>query len=439
MSTKLLTQLMGDFRGETLSRVASGLGETTAKTEIALSSALPALLGGLAHKISTSEEANSLLAVIRRNELDSGQYANAASAMTTPDGVTNLMKVGRPLLDSVFGGRTDSMTDWLSSFAGINRSASSSLLSLALPVVLGLIARRVSSEGWSASSLMNVLAGQRTLLQDAPAGLTSALGLGEATASARMVGTDETGASRPPVVGSYEAATPVAAPPREPAFVRAYEPQRRNGVAWWKWAPPLLLIPLLAYLFLRRDEPRREVAIQPAPAPRADVAPATATVPAAPLVAALGEFVERRLPNDFTLRIPLKGVESKLIAFIEDPNQQVDKETWFSFDRLEFETASATLRPTSLEQLRNVAEILKAYPHVNVKVGGYTDDVGDDASNLKLSEDRAVNTMNEVTRLGIAQSRLEAEGYGEPFPVADNATEEGRQRNRRIDIRVTKK
>ena len=65
-----------------------------------------------------------------------------------------------------------------------------------------------------------------------------------------------------------------------------------------------------------------------------------------------------------TLNIPTNGIESKLVAFIEDSNRPVDKDTWFSFDRLEFETGSAQLRPTSQEQLRNVAEILKAYPQV---------------------------------------------------------------------------
>jgi outer membrane protein OmpA-like peptidoglycan-associated protein len=117
----------------------------------------------------------------------------------------------------------------------------------------------------------------------------------------------------------------------------------------------------------------------------------------------------------------------------------VEPNTWFSFDRLEFETDSAVLRPSSREQLQNVAEILKAYPSVTAKIGGYTDNAGDAAYNMKLSADRATNTMNELVSLGIDRSRLEAEGYGESHPVADNATEEGRQRNRRIDINVTKK
>jgi outer membrane protein OmpA-like peptidoglycan-associated protein len=139
------------------------------------------------------------------------------------------------------------------------------------------------------------------------------------------------------------------------------------------------------------------------------------------------------------LRIPKLGVENKLITYLEDSSRVVEPNTWFSFDRLEFETDSAVLRPSSREQLQNVAEILKAYPSVTAKIGGYTDNAGDAAYNMKLSADRATNTMNELVSLGIDRSRLEAEGYGESHPVADNATEEGRQRNRRIDINVTKK
>jgi OOP family OmpA-OmpF porin len=81
----------------------------------------------------------------------------------------------------------------------------------------------------------------------------------------------------------------------------------------------------------------------------------------------------------------------------------------------------------------------ESYPNVNVKIGGYTDNVGDPGANQRLSQNRAVNTMNELATLGVDRSRLAAEGNGEQFPVADNSTEEGRQRNRRIDIRVTKK
>lgn len=144
--------------------------------------------------------------------------------------------------------------------------------------------------------------------------------------------------------------------------------------------------------------------------------------------------------NGMKLNIAAVGnpVESSLLEFIKS-DAPVDKETWFDFDRLLFETGSATLKAESQEQLENVAEILKAYDNANVKLGGYTDNTGDSVANLKLSTDRAHSVKKALTDLGIDASRLESEGYGEEHPVASNETEEGRAKNRRISIRVTKK
>jgi outer membrane protein OmpA-like peptidoglycan-associated protein len=153
----------------------------------------------------------------------------------------------------------------------------------------------------------------------------------------------------------------------------------------------------------------------------------------------LGKFLPVKLPNGVELNVPEFGVERKLIAFIEDKSKPVDTTTWFSFDRLDFETGSATLKPSSAEQLKNIAEIMKAFPKVALKIGGYTDNVGNAEANLKLSQNRAENTKQELVKLGADAKRLEAQGYGEKHPVADNSTEEGRAKNRRIDLRVTSK
>ncbi|MBC3786036.1 sodium-translocating pyrophosphatase [Spirosoma utsteinense] len=136
--------------------------------------------------------------------------------------------------------------------------------------------------------------------------------------------------------------------------------------------------------------------------------------------------------------VDVDGIEANLLSFIKS-DKVVDKETWFDFDRLTFETGSATLKSESQEQLKNIGDILKAYSNVNVKLGGYTDNTGNAASNLKLSGDRAQSVKKELVGLGIADSRLEAEGYGQEHPVASNDTEDGRAQNRRISIRVTKK
>ena len=175
------------------------------------------------------------------------------------------------------------------------------------------------------------------------------------------------------------------------------------------------------------------------PAPAVKAAEKAVSDAAKAVMDKLGKFLAVKLPNGVELNVPEFGVEKKLIAFIEDKSKPVDKTTWFSFDRLDFETGSATLKPSSAEQLKNIAEIMKAYPKVKMKIGGYTDNVGNADANLKLSQKRAENTMQEIVKLGVDAKRLEAEGYGVKHPVADNSTEEGRAKNRRIDLRVTSK
>ena len=104
-----------------------------------------------------------------------------------------------------------------------------------------------------------------------------------------------------------------------------------------------------------------------------------------------------------------------------------------------FETGKSSLKSESAEQLKNIAEILRAYPAVNVKVGGYSDNTGDANDNLKLSTDRASAVKSELIKLGISDARVESEGYGIEHPIASNDTEEGRAANRRTSVRVTKK
>jgi len=427
MATNLIAQVMNEFRGDTLNSIASAMGETPDRTQTALGGAIPALIGGLASSATTSDQANSLLNVIKGNRLDTGPFADVSSAVRAPGGLSSLMSMGKPLLDSLFGGRVGGITEWVSSYSGVSRSSSSSLLGLVLPLVLGQIGKRVLNAGGSASSLMGLLGEQRQFLQDAPPGLSSLLG--------------ET--TRPVATTEREGGRHVRASDAEPhpvAPVYQETPHRRSA---WLWALPLLaLIPLLMFLLSRRPEAPSQATIDTRPAP---AAPTTRPAPDVPRVippggaAGFGALIERHLPNNVTLRIPAEGMERKLVEYVEDPSSVPTKETWFSFDRVEFEPDSATLLPRSTEQLQNIADIMKAYPNLKLKVGGYTDNTGDNSHNLKLSEDRANAAMNQIVGLGIDPSRLMAEGFGSAHPVADNSTPEGRQHNRRVDVRVTEK
>ena len=164
---------------------------------------------------------------------------------------------------------------------------------------------------------------------------------------------------------------------------------------------------------------------------------AEAPAPAAPAAPSAG--YSKKLGSGFDLNGNADGIEAGLVGFIES-DKPVDKTTWFNFDRLTFKTGSAELdMDKSKEQLTNMNEILKAFPKVNLKVGGYTDNTGDEAANMKLSQERANTVVTALVGLGTDKARLESEGYGSQHPVGDNATEEGRAQNRRIAVRVTAK
>lgn len=178
-------------------------------------------------------------------------------------------------------------------------------------------------------------------------------------------------------------------------------------------------------------------AAKPADTKTAEVAPAPA-VPAAPAPVS-GAMSKLKLPDGAQIEASGTGIEGKLLGFVTDASAVVDKKTWFDFDRLNFETGSAKLTADSKAQVDNIAAILKAYPAVKIKIGGYTDNVGDPENNLKLSAARAQTVADTLVALGIAADRLEHEGYGEQFPIADNGTREGRAKNRRIAVSVRAK
>ena len=99
-----------------------------------------------------------------------------------------------------------------------------------------------------------------------------------------------------------------------------------------------------------------------------------------------------------------------------------------------FDTGKSTIKPDSAETLNAAAAALKAAGELRVEVAGHTDNVGTPEANLKLSQDRAQAVMAALTERGIKPERLTAKGYGQTAPVADNRTEDGRAKNRRVEL-----
>jgi outer membrane protein OmpA-like peptidoglycan-associated protein len=383
MASTLLESATGLLTPDLLARASSLLGESESSVSRALTrGAIPALLAGVA--ATTTQErggAERLLALLRDPGFDPRAALQSPASLLGEGGAApGLRDLGSRLIAQVFGGRSDSLINALAEFAGIRSSSASTLLRFAAPLVLGVIGDRVRRDGLDKNSLASLLSQEQRDLALPPL-LRNAIGLPGAAA----------------------------------AGVQA----ARVGAPRWIWPALALLAVAFLWMLMRNREtvPPRGVTELP---------PVAAARPTS-------DWVTRRLPSGTELRVPATGIEARLVGHLDGSSP---RDEWFDFDRLLFETGSATLKPESQEQLSNVAAILKAYPSARIKIGGYTDNQGDPAANLDLSQQRAANVRDSLVALGVAADRLEAEGYGDRHPVASNATEEGRARNRRIAIHV---
>ena len=157
----------------------------------------------------------------------------------------------------------------------------------------------------------------------------------------------------------------------------------------------------------------------------------------------VGEMLEIELPDGEKLNIGTNSTENQLFSMLNNSDYVVSADKtqgWITLDRVYFSTGSDQLTATSQKQLDNIVAILKAFPDTEVKLGGYTDNTGSQQINQPLSEGRAKSVMNEIGKSGINEARLAAEGYGSEHPLCPaNDTDVCKAKNRRVDIRITKK
>ena len=111
---------------------------------------------------------------------------------------------------------------------------------------------------------------------------------------------------------------------------------------------------------------------------------------------------------------------------------ELKQTVFFDFNR-------ASIKNVSFALLNEVGQAMVDNPTIKVEIGGHTDSVGKDASNLKLSQSRAESVRTYLIKRGIASNRMVPKGFGENVPIADNRTEAGRSQNRRVEFLITER
>lgn len=419
MSESIFQVLKNAFTDKAIDMISRNLGEDASKTKSGLTAMIPTVLGGLLGKTSGATTAPTWWNTVA--DLFDGDDDDDLKLGLLGD--TKLDDAGKGLLGSLFGGNLDSILGSLAGASGLARDKSSKLLSTVAPMVIGFLSRWAKKKGLSFTGLIGNLMNEKSAILGAlPSGIGGGL-LGFADKARNAV--DDTA--------------------RKVAEVKTSKPKFN-----WTWLLLLLAALILLWLLFGRGCNRTKEKVEDAATEMVnDIDQAAADIKesikgalndAGDWVYDLGATIKKKLADGTEFEVGVNSVEYKLLEFIEDVNLPIDKTTWFTLDRIYFETGSSNLKAESKDQLDRLAAIMKAYPSVRLKIGGYTDNTGSDVVNMALSSERAEAAKAELINRGVAEERLEAEGYGPQHPVCPaNDTPECRAKNRRVDVRVTAK
>ena len=406
MEINLLEIVKKQISGEILQKAAAFLGEDTSASQKALNAILPSVLGGVVNQSTSISSATNLMNTLTTDGHDGSIFNSLSNLLNGGSATQGLMAAGDGIVKSLFGNKTSGIVDWIASYAGIKTGSASGLMSLVAPVVMGAIGKQISGGQTGVSGLMSLLGGQTNFIKNAlPAGLSSVLGL----SNLRL----ET-----PSVVSTAQAEKIASE----AHITVAEKSLLSRVLPWFI---LLLAGLAGMFYLKMCNTK---------APEPPQATAVTEVPQ--VVAPVDTIKKLSLPEgDITVKTGsfLDQLYMEVIDTTLDPTKAL------TFDNVNFATGSADLTEGLKMQLDDLVKIMKGFPKVEIKIEGHTDNQGNEASNKKLSENRAASVKAYLASHGIVGARMATAGFGSSKPVADNANEDGRAKNRRIEAMIVKK
>ncbi|HEY8895932.1 MAG TPA: OmpA family protein [Niastella sp.] len=408
MSFNLIDSVRGLLGADLVPKASTRLHEDESSVQRAMSGIVPAVLSGIIHRADSGDAGRVL--TMAKDTANSGMISGFSNFF----GNNSLLERGTDLLKGIFGSRMNEVVNLISNFSGIKSSSAASLMSITTPAALGAIGVHATSTNMDERSLVSFLDGQKDAVMNA---MPSALNLAGVMGLSSVANT--AGRHSNVISGVTEQVRD------------SHNAGRKRSTTWVMPVVVILAALGLVWFFSNlKNSKTDETTTMTRTEPGRIAAPPSA-----------GNMVSVKLPNGVELSAYKNGIESQLVNYLNDPARKVDNDLWFDFDNLNFEQGSSMITSESMRQIRNIADILKAYPNARIKIGGYTDATGNEQANLRLSQARANAVVTELRSNGVSDAQLAgAEGYGSKFAkAAASASDEERKKDRRISVSVRRK
>ena len=361
-----------------ISKLSGLVGESPSLTNKAIEMIVPSLTGAAYHQASTPSGASNLVQALSALKPNANFLSNLTGLVNSGK-MGDVTALGGGLLTSLLGSNTGSIANVIARSAGVSGASSSTLLQFGAPLLAGLLGRMIPGGSFSPAALTNLLSTQKdTIFRHIPPEVAGILGL---SATSKV----------------SEAPEPVVRP------VITEEKRSRP----WIWLIPLLGI-VLAFIGWR-----------------------SCSHPTGSRLETLN------LPCGTSIQV-LQGSFDEGVASFMMKGSSSDLPKRFTFDHLVFDTNSAQTTPDSKDTLSNLIATAKCFPAMQMSLVGFTDNTGTPDGNKKLSLDRANSVKDAMVGAGVDANRISTEGAGQDNPVASNDTDEGRAKNRRTELVVTK-
>ena len=380
---------------------------TLREDEKGVASAVAVLLPSLLVRFMDQGETARVNETIR--EAGNAELFDRRAEIFAGHGIDGGMNLGERFENELVGAENKAYPNAVAAESGISAASADRLSGWVAAVIAGYVGHKIVRNNLSMSAVMAGLRQERgSVVKEIPVKVGRAAGLsGMCSSSAPVAGRDG----------------------------------KKNN--WLVWLIIVLIVVIIVFLSIRscnRNGGGEVVAVTE----NVTVVP---TAPAAQTAAAKEglTFVEHKLPDGRTIRVAEGGCEDCMLKYLQSDayrkatNEELSK-NWIQFDKIDFMHDSETaLAGNSMEQLDNIAAILKNYPDVRIRIGGFADKTGTRAVNYEISKKRAEYIKSILVKDGIPADRISTEGFGKEFAtVPADATAAQRAVDRSIAMRFTK-